>query len=91
MIESFDCTTIDLYSNIFIEYYYYKLKEYGVKYDYSEYKKDILYSICHFPFFVAIWFGTTSDKNLIDKNFPFFYIQKLYSFIDKYNIDSILI
>jgi hypothetical protein len=32
-------------------------------------------------FFVAIWFGTIDDDELIDMNFPFFFIQKLFNFM----------
>jgi len=45
---------------------------------------------CYFPFFVTIWFGTTSKNDLIDINFPFFFIQKYLRFIED-NIDIKLI
>jgi hypothetical protein len=35
----------------------------------------------YFPFFVAIWFGTVDEDELIDKNFPFFFIQRLFNFL----------
>jgi HAD superfamily hydrolase (TIGR01509 family) len=82
MIESFDIGTINKYRNLFKEYYYVKLLEFGVKtYSMEEYKIDFDYSIKYFPFFVAIWFGTLNEDELIDKNFPFFFIQKLFNFI----------
>jgi HAD superfamily hydrolase (TIGR01509 family) len=82
MIESFDIDTINKYRNLFKEYYYVKLLEFGVKsYSIEEYQTDFDYSIKHFPFFVAIWFGTLNEDELIDKNFPFFFIQKLFNFI----------
>jgi beta-phosphoglucomutase-like phosphatase (HAD superfamily) len=83
MIESFEPHIINKYNKLFIEYYYIKLCENNVKdYSYSEYIRDFKASICYFPFFVAIWFGTTAIDELIDKNFPFFYIKKLYNFIN---------
>ena len=82
MIESFDIETINKYRNLFKEYYYVKLLEFGVKsYSIEEYQMDFDYSIKYFPFFVAIWFGTLNEDELIDKNFPFFFIQKLFNFI----------
>lgn len=82
MIESFDIDTINKYKNLFKEYYYVKLIEFGVKsYSIDEYYLDFDYSIKHFPFFVAIWFGTLNEDELIDKNFPFFFIKKLFNFI----------
>ncbi len=83
MIESFEITKINLYKNIFKNYYYVKLLEYGVKnYSIDEYNHDYEYASYYFPFFVAIWFGTLNDDELIDKNFPFFFIQRLFNFYE---------
>jgi len=83
MIESFEIETINQYKNIFKDYYYVKLKEYGViNYSREDYEKDFQNSIYYFPIFVAFWFGTLNEDELIDKNFPFFFIQRLYNFIE---------
>jgi HAD superfamily hydrolase (TIGR01509 family) len=84
IIESFNIYTIEKYSDICKQYYYIKLKEYGVYYSIEDYNKDFEYAICYFPFFVAIWFGTTPTDELIDVSFPFVFIQKLLYFIEKY-------
>lgn len=91
MIESFSNEKIKLYYPVFKNYYYTKLLEYGVKdYSFNEYEKDIMYAMFHFPFFVALWFGTCPKEDLIDVNFPFFYIQRLLNFYELvYNKDSI--
>ena len=82
MIESFEIETINKYKTIFKDYYYIKLIEYGVKnYNIEEYNLDFTNSINYFPFFVAVWFGTINEDELIDKNFPFFFIQRLFNFI----------
>jgi hypothetical protein len=81
MIESFSVETLRLYFPLLKNYYYMKLREYGVKnYSYDEYTRDLRSASHYFPFFVAIWFGTTREDELIDINFPFFFIQKLFSF-----------
>ena len=81
MIESFSVETLHLYFPLLKNYYYMKLREYGVKnYTYDEYTKDLRMASYYFPFFVAVWFGTTAEDDLIDINFPFFFIQKLFSF-----------
>lgn len=85
MIESFSIDTIEKYGDIFKQYYYIKLQEYGVHYSIEDYNKDFEYAICYFPFFVAIWFGTTPTDELIDVSFPFVFIQKLLYFIEKYS------
>jgi HAD superfamily hydrolase (TIGR01509 family) len=86
LIESFTLENIKLYYPLFIQYYYAKLIQGGViGYSYEEYKKDVKDAICYFPFFVAVWFGTTPEDSLIDKNFPFFFIQKLFYLLDIIN------
>jgi thiamine kinase-like enzyme len=81
MIESFDKDTIRQYRDLFKEHYYTRLCENGVVYDRSEYETDFKNAIHYFPFFVAMWFGTISEDELIDKSFPREFIQKLFSFI----------
>jgi len=82
MIESYDIEKIKLYIPLLKNYYYVKLLEYGItNYSYNDYEKDFINAICYYPFFVGIWFGITPEEDLIDKNFPFFYIQKLFNFI----------
>ena len=83
MIESFSEEICEKYHKIFIEYYYIKLIEYGVKdYSYTQYMSDIQKAVAYFPFFVAIWFGTTKVEDLIDVNFPYFYIMRYLNFIN---------
>jgi len=84
LIESFDLDNIKLNFPIFKNYYYKKLIENNIKnYSYTEYENDLKNSVCYFPFFVAIWFGSLSQDDLIDKNFPFFFIQKLFFFLEE--------
>jgi hypothetical protein len=66
-------------------YYYTKLRECGITdYLFADYERDLQDAICYVPVFIAIWFGTLPYDDLIDKNFPFFFIQKLFHMIDKY-------
>jgi beta-phosphoglucomutase-like phosphatase (HAD superfamily)/choline kinase len=82
LIESFDLDNIKINFPIFKNYYYRKLIENGIhNYSFNDYEKDIKDSVCYFPFFVAMWFGTVPQEDLIDKNFPFFFIQKLFYFL----------
>lgn len=79
LIESFEPKDFVWLFPLFKNYYYQKLLEYGIKsYAYSEYEKDIRDAICYVPLFTAVWFGTTPDDELIDKNWPYFFIQKLF-------------
>ena len=81
MIESFDIDIIQKYKNLFKEYYYCKLLEYGVvNYSKEQFEQDFKTAACYFPYLVAIWFGTIPEDELIDKNFPSVFIKKLFSF-----------
>jgi len=78
IIESFDITNLDVLYPLFKNYYYKKLVEYNVhNYTFEEYETDLKYSLQCIPFFTAIWFGSTPNDELIDPNFPFFFIKKL--------------
>lgn len=82
IIESFDVDHSRKYRELFKEYYYVKLAEHGVAgYSREEYEIDFRNASRYFPFFVAIWFGTLNDDELLDKNFPFFFIQRLFAFL----------
>jgi hypothetical protein len=65
------------------EYYYIKIIEYGItNYSIEEYESDIQDAICYIPFFTSIWFGTVPQDELIDKNFPYFLISKLFYLLE---------
>lgn len=83
IIESFDIIHIKSILNIAKEYYYKKIIEYGItNYNYNDYENDIYDAVCYIPFFTSIWFGTTPQDELIDKNFPYFFISKLFYLIE---------
>lgn len=81
MIESFESDKMKLYKTLFKEYYYIKLVDNGINnYSKNDYEEDFKTASYYFPFFVAIWFGTMNEEELIDKNFPLEYIKKLFDF-----------
>lgn len=83
MIESLDFDSRNKWWDFLLNYYYIKLSEHGVKnYDVNDFEKDILISMCHFPFFVALWFGTVDTDDLIDKNFPFIFIRNYFTLLE---------
>jgi beta-phosphoglucomutase len=87
IIESFDLSQIPVVYGIIKHYYYKKLVEYGVNnYSWKEYEDDLADAICYIPFFTSIWFGTTPQDELIDKNFPFFFINKMLFMLEDQNI-----
>ncbi len=83
IIESFEITNIKLIFYLAKYYYYKKILEYGVSnYSFEEYENDIYNAICYIPFFTSIWFGTTPQDELIDKNFPYFFITKMFYLLE---------
>lgn len=94
LIESFSAENAIRFDKLFSEYYYVKLTENLTTYNktthYSKEEFDIdkKNAICYFPFFVAIWFGTTAKEDLIDVNFPFFYITKYFAYLEYLNIHT---
>lgn len=87
IIESFDITNMKFIFYLTKYYYYKKLLEYGVSnYSFETYESDICDAICYVPFFTSVWFGTTPSDELIDKNFPYFFINKLFYLIKLVNL-----
>jgi beta-phosphoglucomutase-like phosphatase (HAD superfamily)/CTP:phosphocholine cytidylyltransferase-like protein len=82
MMESFSIENIHAYRDLFKMYYYIKLKENGVIYPWEIYHKDFEQAMCYFPLFVAVWFGTTPNEELIDVSFPFLFIKKFVAIVE---------
>jgi beta-phosphoglucomutase-like phosphatase (HAD superfamily)/dTDP-glucose pyrophosphorylase len=83
IIESFCISNIKSIFYLAKEYYYIKILEYGVKnYSFEDYEADIYDAICYIPFFTSVWFGTIPRDELIDKNFPYFLISKMFYLIE---------
>lgn len=71
LIESFD-----------LKDHQYILEHYKSKIDFDIH--DLKDSFCYFPFYVAMWFGTTDDSDLIDVNFPKRFVPKLFKVLEYY-------
>jgi hypothetical protein len=83
IIESFDIDNIEDVFKMAKPYYYTKLREYGVvNYTQDQYDNDLYDALCYIPFFTGIWFGTVPQDELIDKNFPYFFISKMFYLLD---------
>lgn len=70
-----------LYDHI-IEYYYDIIRKNDIEYDFKDYKRDVKNSLSIFPFFVMIWFNTEDIHNLVDKNFPKRFMNKLIKYYE---------
>jgi beta-phosphoglucomutase-like phosphatase (HAD superfamily)/tRNA A-37 threonylcarbamoyl transferase component Bud32 len=78
LVESIEFDKI-LYEDT-INYYYKILIANNISYDYDIYRNDIKNALCIFPFFVCIWFNTEDKNNLVDKNFPSIFMNKLIKY-----------
>jgi beta-phosphoglucomutase-like phosphatase (HAD superfamily) len=81
MLGHMDLETCLKWSMLIQHYYYYRLQEMGMEYDYAVYIRDFRLSLCFLPFFWALWTGTLPRDMLKDPNQPFAYIQKLFGFL----------
>ena len=83
MIESFSTQQMDLYYSVLKHYYFTKLQESGVSYTWQEYEEDFKAATAYYPFFVAIWYGSMESNELLDVNFPFFYLRRYVRFLER--------
>ncbi len=95
LIESYSIEKINQCYKLFTEYYYSQIIENqesnkSIIYSKIDFEIDLKYSMCYFPFFVAMWFGTVNQDELIDKNFPYFFIKKLFNFYELFNVADFL-
>uniref|UniRef100_A0A6C0LYU8 CHK kinase-like domain-containing protein n=1 Tax=viral metagenome TaxID=1070528 RepID=A0A6C0LYU8_9ZZZZ len=65
-----ECIDFDENTTDIVEKYYYKLLyEKHPEITYEEYKKDLLNSLCIFPFFVMIWFNSNEEYRSTDSDY----------------------
>ena len=90
IIESFDIEHLEIMYELLTNYYFIKLKENNIiHYSYEEYKTDLKDAICYVPYFTSVWFGSVDQDELIDKNFPYFFITKL-GYLSEYLFNDII-
>ena len=81
LIESFDIPYLKTQQMEWIQYYYDELDQ--KEYTLDEYLQDLADSAFYFPLFVALWFGTIAEDELIDKHFPRRFIERWMSFVEQ--------
>ena len=90
IIESFDIEHLEIMYELLTNYYFIKLKENNIiHYSYEEYQNDLKDAICYVPYFTSVWFGSVEQDELIDKNFPYFFITKL-GYLSEYLFNDII-
>ena len=65
-----------------MKHYHAALLSYGVKdYSFDDLRRDWKLAAMHFPFYVAMWFGTTPDDTLVDPDFPRRFVPRAFDCI----------
>ena len=82
IIESFPPSFIKQHKKQLLEYYFKNISDVSGNYTWSEFVQDVEHSLFYFPLFVMIWFGTVDTDELIDKSFPYNFIQRFKAFLE---------
>jgi hypothetical protein len=73
------------------EAYYKYLLQYGVEgYSFQELERDWKLATMYFPIYVAMWFGTVADKDLVDPMFPRRFVPRCFDCILRNQSASII-
>jgi len=91
LIEGYDITECRRLEPIVMKAYHHALVQNGVS-DYSmeDLEKDWKLACMHFPLYVALWFGTTPDDQLVDPGFPRRFVPRAFDAIIRNNAQSLL-
>jgi len=82
IIEGYDIPTATKLEPIVKAAYHQALVEYGVTgYSLADLEADWQLATLHFPFYVAMWFGTTPDEQLVDPDFPRRFVPRAFDAI----------
>ena len=67
------------------------LKAEGVSgYEAADLDRDWALATLHFPFYVAMWFGTTPDEQLVDPEFPRRFVPRCFAAIMRHQSHKLL-
>ena len=59
-------------------------------YDLAALERDWQLATLHFPFYVAMWFGTTPDEQLVDPDFPRRFVPRAFAAIIRHKSHELL-
>ena len=82
LIEGYTIDECRRLEPIALKHYHAALTTYGVTdYSFDDLKRDWQLASMHFPFYVAMWFGTTPDETLVDPDFPRRFVPRAFDCI----------
>jgi len=79
LIEGYDIDECRRLEPIVMAHYHAALVQHGIHdYSFDDLKRDWKLACMHFPMYVAFWFGTTPDENLVDPGFPRRFVPRAF-------------
>ena len=91
LIEGYDIAGCRRLEPIVMAHYHACLVQNGIlDYSLDELKRDWTLTCMHFPFYVAMWFGTTPDDQLVDPGFPRRFVPRAFDAILRHGAYKLL-
>jgi len=91
LIEGYDIAECRRLETIVMAHYHACLVQNGIlDYSLDELKRDWKLACMHFPFYVAMWFGTTPDDVLVDPSFPRRFVPRAFDAIIRHGAHHLL-
>jgi len=82
LIEGYEVEECRRLEPIVMAHYHSSLVQRGVaNYSFEDLRRDWKLACMHFPLYVALWFGTTSDEDLVDPAFPRRFVPRAFDAI----------
>ena len=82
LIEGYEVEECRRLEPIVLAHYHASLVHNGIlDYSIDDLKRDWQLACMHFPFYVAMWFGTTPDDQLVDPSFPRRFVPRAFDAI----------
>ncbi|KAJ1450850.1 kinase-like domain-containing protein [Pelagophyceae sp. CCMP2097] len=82
LVEGYEIDECRRLEPLVMRHYHASLVQRGVTdYSFEHLKRDWKLACMHFPFYVAMWFGTTPDENLVDPDFPRRFVPRAFDAI----------
>ena len=82
LIEGYEVEECRRLEPIVMAHYHSSLMQRGVtNYTFDDLRRDWKLACMHFPLYVALWFGTTADEDLVDPSFPRRFVPRAFDAI----------
>jgi len=91
LIEGYEIDECRRLEPIVMQHYHAALVHHGIgDYSLDELHRDWKLACMHFPFYVAMWFGTTPDDQLVDPGFPRRFVPRAFDAILRHSAPELL-